>query len=103
MLSFCTWAYTCLSKLNVSLKLRGGGLCLDRCHVVAQTQGCHLVCIWDSLVKFQGRGVVVKFEVFCTLMQFVCAVCIQVMTHSIDNVPSQQGVEQVPGCRTWFC
>ena len=29
-------------------------------HVVAQTQGYHLVCIWGSLVKFQGAGVVLK-------------------------------------------
>ena len=26
-------------------------------------------------------------------MQFVCAVCIQAMTHPVDNVPSQQAVE----------
>ena len=29
-------------------------LCLAGCHVVAQTQGYHLVCIWGSLVRFQG-------------------------------------------------
>ena len=28
-------------------------------------------------------------------MQFVCAVCMQAMTHSVDNVPSQQVVELV--------
>ena len=28
-------------------------------------------------------------------MQFVCAVCMQAMTHSVDNVPSQQAVEPV--------
>ena len=33
-----------------------GALCLAGCHVVAQTQGYHLVCIWGSLVKFQGVG-----------------------------------------------
>ena len=125
-MGFCAWAYPCLSKLNVSLKLRGasvklsvmllhrhraiiwyafgvawlnfrgvglllrlcfvlecrfagflclglplsfkaqclpqikGGLCLTGCHVVAQTQGYHLVYIWGSLVKLQGGGVVVK-------------------------------------------
>ena len=26
-------------------------------------------------------------------MQFVCAVCMQAMTHSVENVPSQQAVE----------
>ena len=40
------------------------GLCLAGCNVIAQTQGYHLVCIWGSLVKFQGGGVVVKFGVF---------------------------------------
>ena len=29
-------------------------LCLAGYHVIAQTQGYHLVCIWGSLVKFQG-------------------------------------------------
>ena len=28
-------------------------------------------------------------------MQFVCAVCMQAMTHSADNVPSQQAVKLV--------
>ena len=28
-------------------------------------------------------------------MQFVCAVCMQAMIHSVDNVPSQQAVELV--------
>ena len=37
-----------------------GGLSLAGCHVVAQTQGYHVVCIWGSLFKFQGNGVVVK-------------------------------------------
>ena len=36
------------------------GLCLAGCHVVAQTQGYQLVCIWGSLFKFQGGGVVLK-------------------------------------------
>ena len=36
------------------------GLCLTLCPVVAQTQGCHLVCIWCGLVKFQRGGVVLK-------------------------------------------
>ena len=36
------------------------GVVLAGCHVVAQTQGYHVVCIWGSLVKFQGGGVVVK-------------------------------------------
>ena len=91
MLSFCAGAHPCLSKLNVSLKY--GGVCLAGCHVVAQTQGYHLVCIWGSLVKFQGGGIVVNFDVFCTLMQFVCTVCMQAMAPSVENVPSQHAVE----------
>ena len=47
----------CLPKIQ-------GRLCLAGRHVLAQTQGYHLVCIWGSLVKFQGGGVVVKFDVF---------------------------------------
>ena len=52
-----------------------GGLCLAGCHVVAQTQGYHLVCIWGSLVKFQGSGVVVKFDVFLHSYA-VCLCCL---------------------------
>ena len=44
------------------------GLCLAGCHVVAHTQGYHLVCIWGSLVKFQGGGVVVK-TMLCARVQ----------------------------------
>ena len=47
----------------------GRGLCLAGCHVVAQTQGYHLVCIWVSLVKFQGGGVVVK-TMLCARVRF---------------------------------
>ena len=70
-----------------------GGFRQTKCPVVAQTQGYHLVCIWGSLVKFQGDGVVVKFDVF----SHCCAgaVCMQAMTHSVDNAPSQQGVKLV--------
>ena len=32
------------------------GLCVAGRHVVAKTQGYHLVCVWGSLVKFQGGG-----------------------------------------------
>ena len=74
------------------------GLCLAGCHVVAQTQGYHLVCIWGSLVKFQGGGVVVKFDVF-SLCYAVCLCCLHASNdlryHSIDNVQSQQAVKLV--------
>ena len=56
-----------------------------------------MVCIWGSLVKFQGVGVVVKFDLFshCRAV-FLCCLrtyCMQAMTHSADNVPSQQAVK----------
>ena len=47
---------------------RGGGGCLAGCHVVAQTQGYHLVYIWGSLVKFLGVGVVLK-TMLCARVQ----------------------------------
>ena len=45
-----------------------GGFRQTKCHVLAQTQGYHLVCIWGSLVKFQGGGVVVK-TMLCARVQ----------------------------------
>ena len=51
------------------------GLCLAGCHVVAQTQGYHLVCTWGSLDKFQGGGVVVQFDVFLHCYA-VCLCCL---------------------------
>ena len=63
LLNFCTGAYPwrslkaqCLLQIEVVLYLAG-------CHVVAQTQGYHLICIWGSEGKFQGRGVVLNFGV----------------------------------------
>ena len=44
------------------------GLCLAGYHVVAQTQGYHLVCIWGSLSKMQEGGVVVK-TMLCARVQ----------------------------------
>ena len=41
-----------------------------KCPVVAQTQGYHLVCIWSSLVKFQGGGVVLK--TLCYVLEWIC-------------------------------
>ena len=56
------------------------GLCLAGCHVVVQTQGYHLGYTWGSLVKFQGRGVVVKFDVFLDSY----AVCLSCLHSSND-------------------
>ena len=74
-----------------------GGFRRTKCHVVAQTQGYHLVCIWGSLVKFQGGGVVVKFDVFLNSYT-VCVCCSHASNDplcSVDNVPSQQAVKLV--------
>ena len=62
----------CLSKLKVSGGGGGGGgwgggRCLAGCHVVARTLAYHPVCIWGSLVKFQGGGVVLMFDFFCAV------------------------------------
>ena len=32
---------------------------------------------------------------FRTVIQFVCTVCMPAMTHSVDNVPSQEAVKLV--------
>ena len=60
----------CLSQIKA-------GLSLARCHVVAQIRGYRLVCIWGSLVKLQGSGVVVKFDVFLHSYA-VCLCCLHV-------------------------
>ena len=52
-----------------------------KCHVVAQTQGYHRVCIWGRLVKFQGGGVVLK--------TMLCAALIPVFQSSVS--PSNLG------------
>ena len=67
-------------------------MCLDGWHVIAQTQGYHLVCIWGSLAQFQG-GDVLKFDVSPHCYAVFCAVCMQAMTHSVSNGPSQQAVK----------
>ena len=51
------------------------GLCLAGCHDIAQTQGYYPVCIWGSLVEFQGGTVVVKFDVFLH-SHAVCLCCL---------------------------
>ena len=55
----CGFAEFLYRDLSLSFKAQclpqiEGVLCLAGCHVVAQTQGYHLVCIWGSLVRFQG-------------------------------------------------
>ena len=47
------------------------GLCLVWCHVFAPTQGYHLVCIWSSLVKIQGGGVVLRI-MLCARVRIFC-------------------------------
>ena len=67
-----------------------GILCLAGCHPVAQTQDYQLVCIWGSLVKFQGGKDVLKFDVLPQWDAAFCEVCIQAKGHSVANLPSQQ-------------
>ena len=43
----------------------------------------------------RGGGVVVKFDVFLHCSFVRAHVCMQAMTHSIDNVPSQQAIKLV--------
>ena len=69
----CRFAWFLYLGLPLSFKAQclpqsKGGLCLAGCHVVAQIQGYHVVCIWSSLVKFQGVGVVVK-TMLCARVQ----------------------------------
>ena len=54
----------CLSQIK-------RGLCLAGCHVVAHTQGYHLVFLQGSLVKFQGCGVVVCLVLECRFSKFL--------------------------------
>ena len=46
------------------------GLCVAGRHVVAKTQGYHLVCVWSSLVKFQGGEVVLKIMLYTRVRIF---------------------------------
>ena len=52
------------------------GLFLAGCHVVARTQGYHLICVWGSLVKFQGGGVVLKIMLCARVRIFFKAKCL---------------------------
>ena len=58
----------------------------------------HRAIIWGAFgvvwLNSRGGGVVESLMCFCTLMQFV-SVCMQAMTHSVDNVPRQQAVRLV--------
>ena len=57
-----------------------GGFRQTKRHVVEQSWGYHLLCIWGSLVKFQGSGVIVKFDLFL----HSCAVCLCCLHASND-------------------
>ena len=42
-----------------------------------------------------GVGLFESLMFLRTVKHFFCAVCMQAMTHSVDNVPSQQAVKLV--------
>ena len=46
------------------------GLCVAGRHVVAKTQGYHLVCVWGSLIKFQGGEVDLKIMLYTRVRIF---------------------------------
>ena len=87
MLSLCTGTYPCLSKLNVSLNVKR-----------AVSGWASWAIIWGAFgvvwLNSRGVGLLKSLMCFCTLMQFV-SVCMQAMTHSVDNVPRQQAVRLV--------
>ena len=51
----------CLSQIKKRL-------CLAGCHIGAQKQGYHLVCIWGIFVKCEVGGVVLK-TMLCARVQ----------------------------------
>ena len=59
----------------------------------------HRAIIWYAFgvawLNSRGVGLLQSLMCFRTVMQFVCAVCMQAITHSVDNVPSQQAVKLV--------
>ena len=59
----------------------------------------HRAIIWYAfgVAWLNSRVVGLLYSLMCfgTLMQFVCAFCMQAMTHSVDRVRSQQAVELV--------
>ena len=101
---FLYWGLSPFFKAQCLPKIEKG-LCLAGCHVVAQTQSYYLVYIWGSLDKFQGggwscsiksmHGVVLKSDVLRHCFAVFCTVCMQAMTHSVGNVPSQEAVKLV--------
>ena len=54
----------CLPFKGYCLNQMVRGFCLAWRHVVAETQGYHLLCIWGSQIKFQGGGLVQE-EMLC--------------------------------------
>ena len=69
----CRFAESLYLGLPLSFKAQclpqiKAGLCLAGCQFVEQSWGYHLVCIWGSLVKFQGGGDVVK-TMLCARVQ----------------------------------
>ena len=81
-MSFCTRAYPCLSKLSVSLKLRGFVTSWVSCcwTDIGLSSGTHWVGVDWSNSRRGGGGLLYTLMCFRTAMQFVYAVCMQVPT-----------------------
>ena len=71
-MSFCTGAYPCLSKLNVSLKLRGGCVWLG-VMLLHRRRAIIWYVFGVARVNSTGGGVVVKFGVF--LQSYAVCLC----------------------------
>ena len=76
-MSFCTRAYPCLSKLSVSLKLRGFVTSWVSCcwKDIGLSSGTHWVGVDWSNSRRGGGGVVVHFDVF-SHRYAVCLCCL---------------------------
>ena len=62
---FFTRTYPCLSKLSDSLRLRGVCVWLG---VMLLHRHRAMVCVWGSLVKFQGVGLLQSLMCFRTVV-----------------------------------
>ena len=65
------------------------------CTDIGLSSGAHWVGVDWSNSRRGGGLLLYTLMCFRTAMQFVYAVCLQAMTHSVDNDPTQQAVKLV--------